>query len=165
MGGMFRDHERVENGCSVVVLQATIGGHRSFAFALGASVHQRDAVAGAKKNKCVFEYAHAIVRDAMEEQHPGTIGRDSAHFPAAQENAIGCAYVKRLAVNADLREGSVGLLDEIGGEWAAHGVQEGRRDEPADDHGDQRRSEKKDEEDAQDSLGHGSFKDTSNGLI
>ena len=74
-----------------------------------------------------------------------------------QEDAVGRPNVEWLSLDADLHKRNVGLLDEIGGERAADGMEEIWRDEPAKNHGDERRSKEQDEQDAEESAAHGSL--------
>ena len=92
-----------------------------------ARIHQSDAVTGAKQEQRVFEDADAVVGDAVKQQISRSHRLCGSHFPAAQQNSIRSANVQRFALNTDLREGSIGLLDEVGVS-APNGMQEGRSD-------------------------------------
>jgi hypothetical protein len=50
-----------------------------------------------------------------------------SRFPTAQQNSVRSANAKRFALNADLRGGSIGLLDDVGVS-APNAMQEGRSD-------------------------------------
>ena len=89
----------------------------------------------------MFEHAHAIVRNAVEEEHPGAVGPGGAHLPSAQQDAICGSNVERLTLHANLRERGVGLLDQVGSERSTHRAQERRRDQPAQHYGQKRREE------------------------
>jgi len=153
--GMFRGDERVEDGARVVAFEPAVGGHGASTFAVGAGVHQYDIVTGTEEEQRVFEDADAIVGDAVKNKNPRAVGLRSAHLPAAKKNAIGSGHGEGFAKRADLCEGGVGLLDEVGGERASNGMKEGWSDKPADDAGDEYGSEEKREGDAEESAGHG----------
>ena len=70
-------------------------------------------------------------------------------FPTPQEDAIRRSHVKRLAMNADLREGSVGLLEEVRSQGPADRMQERWRNQPTDDRGNERWGEEQEQEDAE----------------
>jgi galactose-1-phosphate uridylyltransferase len=163
VSGMLRSPQRIEDGAGVVALEPAVCGDRSFTFAVGARIHQRDSVASAKKDERVFENAHAVIRNAVEEQHPATIGLPGADFPAVQKNRVGRANVKGFAVDTNLREGSVRLLNEVGCKWAANGMEKRRSYKPSERHSHDRWNEKQDEQDADDVPAHGlHFKNTKN---
>ena len=64
-----------------------------------------------------------------------------ANLPATQQNAIRSANVECFTQRSNLCEGSIGLLDEIGRERAADGMQKRRSDEPANHHSNDGRGE------------------------
>jgi hypothetical protein len=146
MSGVLGGYEFIENSARVVAFEPAVGCDRALTLTVRARVHHRDAVAGAKKKARVHEDPHAIIRDAVEEQDPGAIWMCRANFPTAKKRAVGRSDVERFASNAELAEGDIGLLDEVGRECAANGVEKSRSDEPAKNDGDERRGEKQGEE-------------------
>lgn len=87
-----------------------------------------------------------MVRDSVEEQNPGAIWMRRASFPTMNKRAVRRSDVERFAPNAELAEGDVGLLDEVGRESAANGVEKSRSHKPAKNDGNERRGEKQGEE-------------------
>ena len=111
---MLRGDERVYNRAAIVAFEPSVRADRSFALAVRTRIHQSSAIAGAKQEQRVFQNTLAVVGDAVKQLYPRTIRLRGSHFPAAQQNSVPSANVKCFAVNADLREGSIGLLDEVG---------------------------------------------------
>ena len=70
-----------------------------------------------------------------------------ANFRAVKKNTVGCADVERFAVQADLTEGGVGLLDQVGREGAANGLKKIRSYEPAKNHGNEQWRDEQGEKD------------------
>lgn len=120
----------------------------AFAGAVSAGVHHDDAVTGAKQELRLADDADAIIGDAVKEENPISVGIRRRDFPAAEHYAVGSADVEVFAVATGIGDGSVGFADEVGGEFAADGMEEGRGDEPAGDACQEWRKEKKDQQDA-----------------
>lgn len=159
MHGMFCGHERVDDGACVAPFEPTLGTHRPFALAMCARVHQGNAITSANKKQRMFKNAYAVVGDAVKQQDPGTVWPRGSDFPAAKQNSIRSANVKRFLVNTDLRKGSIGLLDQVRRKDAPDGMQEGRSDEPAGNDRGQHRKKQQNDEDSHDSPGHGPLLD------
>ena len=66
MNRMFGGNEGVQDGTGVVAFKPAVGGNRSFAFAVGARVHEGDAIAGAEEDEGRLEDAHAVIGDPVE---------------------------------------------------------------------------------------------------
>jgi hypothetical protein len=115
---------------------------------VGAGVHQDDAVAGAEEKFGLGYNAYAVVGYAVEEEYPAAVGVVGADDPASQKDAVGGADIEVFAVTAAVGEGGVGFADEVGGEFAADGMEEVGGDEPASNACQDGRQEEKDQEDA-----------------
>ena len=143
---MLGSNQRVNDRARIVALQPSVCRDCALTFSVGARIHQNDAIARAKNNQALLEHTHTIVGDAVEEEHPGAVGMCGANLPATQQNAIRSANVERFTQRSNLCEGSIGLLDEIGRERAADGMQKRRSDEPANHHSNDGRGEKQNDQ-------------------
>lgn len=72
-----------------------------------------------------------------------------------EEDAVGSPDCEVFAMAAGVGEGSVGFADQVRGELAADGVEEGGGDKPARDTRQERGKEEKDHEDANEASAHG----------
>ncbi len=99
--------------------------------------------------------ADTVVRNTVKKKDPVAVGISRNNLPAAQKYPVRSANIEILAVCARNREGSVGFTDEVGGEFAADGVEECRTGEPSGRSGKERREEQENQQDAVESA-HGS---------
>lgn len=120
--------QSVDDRLGVVAFKPAVGGDLAFAGTVSAGVHHNDAVAGANEEFGLADHADAVVGNAVEEEHPVAVGMIGANNPAAKHDAVGSANVEVFAMAAGVREGGVGLTDQIGGEVAADGMKEARCD-------------------------------------
>jgi hypothetical protein len=113
---------------------------------VSAGVHHDDAVTGAKKKFGLADNADAIIGDAVEKENPTAVGMLGPDHPAAEENAVGSADVKVLAMATGDGERGVGFADQVRGELPANGMKKTGRDEPACDACQERGKEDKDQQ-------------------
>jgi hypothetical protein len=109
-------------------------------------IHHHHVVARAEQNLRLPYYTNAIVRDAMENEHPIAIGLHGTNLPTAQEGAIARAHVKLLMMRAYFGEHSVSFLNEVRGKFPALWMQERRARKPAQARRHDRRRKRKNEE-------------------
>jgi len=122
---------------------------------VGADVHHNDAVAGEEKDAGVFENAHAVIRNAMENQYPIAVGVRGTDFPSSKQDAVRCANVEIFAMSVDLTERGISFEDEIGSELPADGMEKRGPEKPS-AHGRQCwREEEQDQQDANEPTAHG----------
>ena len=144
----FRTDQFVDDDAGVVTLEPAVSGDGAFAGAVGAGVHHNDAVAGAQKEFRLANGPHTVVGLAVKEQDPKAVGILGADFPAAEERAIWCADVEVFAGGPGGGEGRVGFADQIRGEFAANGVDQGGAGQPPHHGGEDRREEEENERNA-----------------
>ena len=111
MPGMFRRFKRIDDCLRIATLNPTIGRHRPFTFAVSASIHHYNAVAGGKQNQCVLEDSDAIVSDTVEHQHPIAVGLRCAHFPSTEQPAIVSSHIKVFAPCVNLRKRNIRIAN------------------------------------------------------
>jgi len=157
-------NQRVDDGAGVVAFEPAVGGDGAAAGAMGAGVHHNDAVAGAQQEFRLTDDSDAIVGDAVEDENPAAIGILRPDFPATEKRSIGSLHVEVLAGCADGGEARVGFADEIGREFAANGVEEGRGGEPSGNSRQERREEQQNQSNANQAAAHGAFIRYENGV-
>src|SRR6266436_2457904 len=138
---MLRREQSIDDGAGVVAFEPAIGGDGSAAGTVGAGVHHDHAVAGAQEEFRLADYAHAVVRDAMEDEDPAPIGIFRADFPAAEQGSVRGAHIEILAGRAGGGKGGVGFAKEIGSQLATKWMKEGRSGKPSSDSREERREE------------------------
>src|SRR5260370_21304755 len=144
-----------DDGGRIVGFEPTVGGDGALARAVGADVHHNDAVAGEEKDAGVFENAHAVIRNAMENQYPIAVGVRGTDFPSSKQDAVRCANVEIFAMSMDLAECGIVFEDEIGSELPAEGMEKRGPEKPS-AHGRQCwREEEHDQQDANGPAAHG----------
>src|SRR5260370_29081558 len=124
-------NQSVDDGARIVVFEPTVGGDGALARAVGADVHHNDAVAGEEKDAGVFENAHAVIRNAVENQYPIAVWVRGADFPSSKQDAVRCANVEIFAMSMDLAECGIGFEDEIGSELPAEGMEKRGPEKPS----------------------------------
>src|SRR5260370_8848891 len=124
-------NQSVDDGARIVVFEPTVGGDGALARAVGADVHHNDAVAGEEKDAGVFENAHAVIRNAVENQYPIAVGVRGTDFPSSKQDAVRCANVKILAMSVDLTERGISFEDEIGSELPADRMEKRGPEKPS----------------------------------
>ncbi len=148
-------NQSVDDGARIVAFEPAVRGDGALARAVGADVHHNDAVAGEEKDAGVFENAHAVIRNAVENQCPIAVGVRGTDFPSSKQDAVRCANVKILAMSVDLTERGISFEDEIGSELPADGMEKRGSEEPSAHSRQCWREEEQDQQDANEPAAHG----------
>ncbi len=115
MPGFFGSFERVNDGAGVSALEPAVGGDVATAVAVGTRVHHDYRIAVLEEGFGLADDADAIVGNSVKEQHPGAVGIFRAHFPAAQDGAVGSFDDEIVAFAVRVLEAFVGVADKVRG--------------------------------------------------
>ena len=91
---VFARIERIGNRNGVVTFLPAVRRHIPAALPVRPRIHHHDTVVMAQENLGCAQDARAIVRNAVEEQHPIAIRRWRSNLPAAQFDAIRRAHIE-----------------------------------------------------------------------
>ena len=115
---MLALNQRRDDGTSVISFPGSVSGDRSAAFTVVARIHHRHAEIVPQQHARVRQHSCAIIRHAVEQQHPIAIRRAWAQFPASQRNPVRSRHVEVFANCIFFVQRFVRLSNQLGGQIA-----------------------------------------------